>query len=134
MKTYVARRARAGRGYPHREAPPVQDPRSRISLPAGPKDDRIKSYRWQKVAKAVLVRDRYICRIVVDCPTRATVADHIIPRYPGMPDSLFFGMGNLRAGCREHNLARGHVAKLERVVSGPTNVITTNYSRSNDAG
>jgi hypothetical protein len=30
-----------------------------------------------------------------------------------MPDALFFDPTNLRAACRDHNLARGFAAKLE---------------------
>lgn len=48
----------------------------------------------------------------------ASVAGHIIPTYPGMPDSLFFDPMNLRASCKPHNTARGVAARLERELNG----------------
>jgi 5-methylcytosine-specific restriction endonuclease McrA len=120
--------------------------RSQISLPSAPAgptshpadparplrttDRRYGSNRWRKTAKAVLVRDLYVCRIVPGCPVRATVADHIIPAAPEMSDSLFFGMDNLRAGCKDHNILRGKAARLEResAAQAPTDVERGDYS------
>ena len=66
----------------------------------------------------MLRRDGWRCRVVPDCPKRATIADHIEPVYPGMPDSLFFDERNLRGACRFHNYARGVAARLERETAG----------------
>lgn len=60
----------------------------------------------------VLRRDLYRCRIVEGCAERASVADHIVSVFVGMPDALFFNPKNLRAGCRSHNLARGFAERL----------------------
>jgi hypothetical protein len=50
-----------------------------------------------------------------------------------MPDSLFFGEGNLRAGCRPHNIARGHAARLEGSDRPPSSaVVTGDYSRGGE--
>lgn len=99
-------------------------------LAAAPKDPRYGSRRWQRVRLRVLNRDMWTCLIVVGCTERASVADHIIPTYPGMPDALFFGMGNLRSGCRRHNIARGMAASLEAEgqPSSTTAVVTRDYS------
>jgi hypothetical protein len=95
------------------------------SVPAR-SDRRYGSRRWRQTAKAVLRRDLYVCRIVEGCPVRASVADHVIPTYPGMPDSLFFGLGNLRAGCQGHNKARGFAPEVKP--AGSTAVVTKDYS------
>jgi len=85
------------------------------------------------VRERVLRRDGYVCRIVPDCPEPATVADHVIPVFRDMPDSLFFGEGNLRAGCRPHNIARGHAARLEGSDRPPSSaVVTGDYSREGE--
>jgi hypothetical protein len=81
-------------------------------------DKRYGTARWRKVRLRVLMRDAYRCRIAPGCPERATVADHIEPVYAGMPDSLFFDPRNLRAGCRQHNIARGVAARLLRETNG----------------
>lgn len=80
----------------------------------------------------MLRRDNHACRIVAGCATRATVADHVIPVYPGMPDSQFFAMDNLRAGCKEHNLARGWASKLPAEQPADSTVVTVDYSRRPD--
>jgi len=123
-------------------APAVPSPHApRSERPAAPatrattrtSDPRYSARRWSKVAKRILRRDGWVCRIVADCPTPATVADHIIPVFPGMPDSLFFGEDNLRAGCRDHNLARGHAARLEEVrTPESTSVVRGDYTRRDD--
>jgi hypothetical protein len=79
------------------------------------RDRRYGLARWTKVRLRVLVRDAWRCRIVPGCTRPATVADHIEPVYPGMPDSLFFDPRNLRAACRDHNIARGFAATLTDV-------------------
>lgn len=74
-------------------------------------DPRYGTGRWQRVRLRVLARDLHVCRSEPGCTVPATVADHIIPAHPGMPDELFFGESNLRASCRGHNIARGMAAK-----------------------
>jgi hypothetical protein len=73
--------------------------------------------------------------IVEGCTTRASVADHILPTYPGMPDTLFFGEGNLRGGCKTHNVARGMAATLDEAPTSDASstVVTGDYTRSDDA-
>jgi hypothetical protein len=66
----------------------------------------------------ILQRDAWRCRIVAGCPTPATVADHIQPASPEMPDALFYDPRNLRAGCRQHNIDRGKVARFLRETGG----------------
>lgn len=95
------------------------------------RDPRYGSRRWQRVRLQVLNRDMWTCRIVEGCTERATVADHIHPVYPAMPDGMFFGMGNLRGGCRRHNIARGLAASLEETTAaaGSAAVVTKDYSK-----
>ena len=78
-------------------------------------DERYNTQRWRRVRRLVLQRDFYRCW-VARCPRLANQCDHIIPVEPSFPDSLFFGMDNLRT-CRPHNTARGVAAKLERETS-----------------
>jgi hypothetical protein len=66
--------------------------------------------------------------IVAGCPRPPRLADHIISVYPGMPDELFFGMGNLRAGCYYHNNARGAATKLQEEAPATPAVVTGDYS------
>lgn len=87
-------------------------------------DRRYHTKRWQRVRLRVLNRDGWTCRVVAGCPMQASVADHVIPVYEGMPDAQFFGPDNLRAACRNHNLARGLTEHLQ-----PTGaVVTKDYS------
>ena len=79
-------------------------------------DKRYNTQRWRRVRRLVLQRDMYRCWIT-GCPRLANQCDHIIAAEPGLTDSLFFGMHNLRASCRPHNTARGVAAKLERETS-----------------
>lgn len=109
---------------------------SRKSLPhagtARTRDRRYGSWRWRNTAKAVIARDRGVCRVVQGCPRKGRIADHIIPVFDGMPDSLFFGLDNLRASCFRHNTDRGIVERMKRegaASSGPTAVVTRDYSR-----
>jgi 5-methylcytosine-specific restriction endonuclease McrA len=76
-------------------------------------DRRYGSRRWKATRLRVLHRDLWRC-FVPGCPESASVADHIIPVYPEMPNSLFFDELNLRASCKPHNTARGVAARLER--------------------
>jgi hypothetical protein len=46
------------------------------------------------------------------------VPDHIIPVYPGMPDSEFFSEANARASCAKHNRARGWQTYAKRELAG----------------
>jgi 5-methylcytosine-specific restriction endonuclease McrA len=79
-------------------------------------DKRYGTRRWKATRLRVLHRDLWSC-FVPGCPVSASVADHIIPVYPEMPDSLFFDEMNLRASCKPHNTARGVAARLERDLS-----------------
>jgi hypothetical protein len=67
-------------------------------------DPRYGTGLWQRTRKQV-VTPGAVCW-VRGCTATPTVADHIRPVYPGMPDSEFFGLWNLRPSCRIHNLAR----------------------------
>jgi 5-methylcytosine-specific restriction endonuclease McrA len=67
--------------------------------------------------------------VVAGCSEPANVADHIIPVHPGMPDGLFYGLDNLRAACRDHNLARGFAERLSVEPSRPSSVVTRDYTR-----
>lgn len=92
-------------------------------------DPRYGNRRWRTVRLFVLRRDFYVCRIVDGCTERATVVDHIRPASPGMSDSLFFDPRNLRAGCRDHNLARGFASKPTVVTpAADEDVVKGDYS------
>ena len=52
---------------------------------------------------------------------------------PGMPDALFYGLHNLRAGCQGHNKARGFAPDVP-VPAGSSAVVTRDYTGSDDAG
>ena len=80
-----------------------------------PTDKRYKLKRWTDLRLRVLRRDLWACQLVPGCPWPATVADHIIAVYPGMPDSEFFDPANLQASCREHNLAKGTADRMARI-------------------
>lgn len=92
-----------------------------------PYDVRYGSRTWKRQRLRVLNRDNWICRVVPDCTVRASIADHILPVYPGMPDDLFFGLDNLRASCRRHNWARGVAARLDRE-SGGSSALAKDYT------
>jgi 5-methylcytosine-specific restriction endonuclease McrA len=79
-------------------------------------DRRYGTRRWKRVRLQVLHRDLWACW-VTGCGISASVADHIEPVYPEMPDSQFFDRANLRASCKRHNTARGVAARLEREVT-----------------
>jgi len=81
------------------------------------RDKRYGSRRWKATRLRVLHRDLWAC-FVPGCGVSASVADHIIPVYPGMPNSWFFDEANLRASCKRHNTARGVAARLERELAG----------------
>jgi hypothetical protein len=80
-------------------------------------DRRYGSRRWKQLRLSILHRDLWSC-FVPACPVSASVADHIIPTYPGMPDAVFFDPLKLRASCKRHNTARGVAARLERELNG----------------
>lgn len=90
-------------------------------------DRRYRSNRWKLLARAVLARDRYVCRVVAGCAVRASAADHIEPVVRDTPDALFFNPRNLRAACRVHNLARAQADKL-KPNGDPKAVETGDYS------
>jgi hypothetical protein len=81
-------------------------------------DKRYGTARWRKLRLRILQRDAWRCRIAPGCPQPATVADHIQPASPEMPDAVFYDPRNLRAGCRQHNIARGVAARLLRETGG----------------
>jgi len=92
-------------------------------------DPRYRTAAWRRLRLRVLARDLYVCRVVTGCTTRATVADHIDPVRPDTPDALFYAERNLRAACRDHNLARALAPELDaRAKPGPSAVITRDYS------
>jgi 5-methylcytosine-specific restriction endonuclease McrA len=92
-------------------------------------DRRYRSAAWRRLRLRVLARDMHVCRVVPGCTNRATVADHIEPVRPDTPDALFFAERNLRAACRDHNLARALAPELDgRVDAGPSAVITRDYT------
>ena len=90
-------------------------------------DKRYGTKHWRETAKLVLVRDLYQC-YVTTCEEHGAMADHINPVYPGMPDSEFFDMGNLRASCKRHNWARGVAARLLRDETGVVEQRRSAYS------
>jgi hypothetical protein len=69
-----------------------------------------------------------VCQVVKGCTTPANVADHIRPVHPGMPDAEFFSLGNLRASCRKHNIARGFAAQLDGTDAAPSAILTGDLS------
>jgi hypothetical protein len=89
-------------------------------------DRRYSSPKWKRVRLIVLDRDRHC--YVVNCPELANVADHILPVYPGMPDSEFYALTNLRASCKRHNTARGVAARLQREIEGGVAPEPSRYS------
>jgi 5-methylcytosine-specific restriction endonuclease McrA len=96
-------------------------------------DKRYGTRRWKKVRLRVLHRDLWEC-FVPGCGVSASVADHIEPVYPGMPNAWFFNEANLRASCRRHNTARGVAARLQRELAGeaeplPPNPLITPFRR-----
>jgi 5-methylcytosine-specific restriction endonuclease McrA len=59
---------------------------------------------WQRIRRAVLIRDGWTCRINgPGCTTRATTCDHIIEHDRGGLAT----MSNLRAACAHCNYSRG---------------------------
>lgn len=70
---------------------------------------------WRRRRLAVLDRDGWRCRVLVDvdgrivelggteCLRPADTVDHVVPRVLGGTDDP----GNLRAACSPHNLAKG---------------------------
>ena len=88
------------------------------STPGPATDPRYRTKRWQRLRLQVLRRDLWACGIVPGCERYAGVCDHIVPVTDDMPDSLFFDPDNLRAGCRHHNVRRGHVAQFARELAG----------------
>ena len=76
------------------------------------KDRRYGTRRWRWYSDHVLGKSkhqrlpRYECWRP-GCHRTATVADHIRPVYPGMPDHEFYSLANLRPSCDPCNRARG---------------------------
>jgi 5-methylcytosine-specific restriction endonuclease McrA len=80
-----------------------------------PTDRRYKTRRWLTVRLQVLNRDLWRCQLAPGCPWPATVADHIEPVTPTMPDWQFYSPSNLQAACRDHNLAKGTADRMARL-------------------
>jgi hypothetical protein len=95
-------------------------------------DKRYGTRRWKAVRLQVLHRDLWSC-YVGTCEVSASVADHIIPVSPEMPDWMFFDPNNLRGSCKRHNTARGVAARLERDLAGietrPRNPLVVPFRR-----
>jgi 5-methylcytosine-specific restriction endonuclease McrA len=69
-------------------------------------DRRYSTAAWQRLRKAVLVRDGYVCQIQgPHCTLAATTCDHILPT--STHPHLFWAEENLRAACRKCNLGAG---------------------------
>lgn len=92
----------------------------------GMADRRYSSSRWQKLRKAVLIRDAHVCRVQGPrCTGIATTVHHIEPS-SRRPD-LFWADFNLVAACSRCNYGdgsrlaadnkRGRVEKLEQLVA-----------------
>src|SRR6185369_2756544 len=94
--------------------------RKPLRVPRQPIDKRYGTRRWKRVREQVLRRDLERCQIVPGCQRTATVADHIEPATPEMPDALFFDTRNLRAACAPHNLSRGVMLGQGVFLSGAT--------------
>lgn len=72
-------------------------------------DRRYSTSAWQRLRKAVLARDGYVCQIRgARCTHVATTCDHIQP-VSERPD-LFWEPANLRAACRRCNFGGGTAA------------------------
>lgn len=76
---------------------------------------------WRTVRRAVLERDRYVCRIGGPrCTKAATQVDHIVAVSKG---GAPFDMGNLRASCQPCNGRLGgqlgHTAMVEALRDRP---------------
>lgn len=119
----LGRQRPATAGRSPRGRPPVTSAVRRTE-----RDPRYGLMRWRRLAKRVLVRDLHVCRVVAGCPKRATVADHIVPATLEMPDWQFFDPDNLRAACRDHNLARVVEALAPPSAEGPSAVITDDFT------
>jgi 5-methylcytosine-specific restriction endonuclease McrA len=63
-----------------------------------PGDPYYQSKAWRTLSDAVLRRDKRVCW-VKGCKDRAVIADHIIGRKDGGPDT----MANLRSLCKLHD-------------------------------
>lgn len=78
-------------------------------------DRRYRSARWLRVRDRVLNRPygpTPYCVLDPDGPPHlATLADHINPVYPGMPDAEFYDEANLQPACNAHNIAKGMLDK-----------------------
>jgi hypothetical protein len=86
-----------------RSAAAAADSRS-VLMSAGEK--RYGLQKWRQTSLAVRRRDHEQC-FIPDCQKRGTVADHITPATPSMPDHEFYAFSNLRAACPFHNRRRG---------------------------
>lgn len=70
---------------------------------------------WRRLRRVILARDGYSCQVPVDgtdrlCGAYATHVDHVIRRRDGGSDHP----ANLRAACRDCNLAREHAQRQRR--------------------
>jgi 5-methylcytosine-specific restriction endonuclease McrA len=72
-------------------------------------DRRYSTSAWQRVRRAVLARDGYICQVRGPrCTGIANTVDHVLPS--STHPHLFWAEENLRASCRRCNYGRGNHA------------------------
>lgn len=102
---------------------------SQASQAMSTRDRRYGSMRWRRLAKSVVAGYFQCWR--PGCFRPATVADHIIAVYPGMPDAEFFSHDNLRPSCDPCNRGRallGDSASAEQPPRNPL-VVRSPYRR-----
>ena len=92
------------------------------------RDRRYGSMRWRRLAKSVVVAPGYFQCWRPECFRPATVADHIVAVYPGMPDAEFFSRDNLRPSCDPCNRARGLLAGASEAEQRPRNSLVVRSS------
>jgi 5-methylcytosine-specific restriction endonuclease McrA len=73
------------------------------------RDPRYSTAAWQRLRRAVLARDRYLCQVQGPrCTGIADTVDHVLPS--STHPHLFWAEENLRASCRRCNYGRGNRA------------------------
>jgi 5-methylcytosine-specific restriction endonuclease McrA len=72
-------------------------------------DRRYSTAAWQRLRRAVLARDGYVCQVQGPrCTGIADTVDHVLPS--STHPHLFWAEENLRASCRRCNFGRGNRA------------------------
>ena len=83
-------------------------------------DKRYNSRRWrERTRPRVCVGTCGAARSWRGVRSWGTTSTHINPVYPGMPDHEYYGVDNLRAACRLHNLSRFYADQLIPGVTPP---------------